>query len=578
MGKRFYVAVFLCICILPMLAVTAVGSVKGAGDNRDAVLNIMADELQREMAVLSKQDPPPYYVSYSITDSASTMISATFGALTYCEDSKDRELSVMVRVGDYQLDSTHALRGDHSDNRAETKSASEISIDNNEAAIRNAIWQKTDYEYKAAVERYSKVKADVSVRIEAEDESADFSKEPAPHADYIEPAIAPISVPKQLWENRVKQYSSTFLGDAAILSASSDFTFEISRKYLVTTEGARLVQNETYSHLRVFAYCKAADGMNLPMELNYSATTPEALPSHEKVAQDVESMLSKLKRLRVAPMVDPYTGPAILSGKAAGVFLHEVFGHRVEGHRQKSEEEGQTFKKKIGQAVLPKSISILFDPTRKEYRGQELMGYYRYDDEGIKGQPVHAIEKGVLRDFLMCRSPFEGFPRSNGHGRGVAGTIPVARQSNLILETSAPASDGELREQLISECKTQGKEYGLLFADIEGGSTYTGRDSANSFNVSPLEVYRIYADGRPDELVRGVDLVGTPLVMFSMIATAGDTPEVFNGVCGAESGDIPVAAVSPALLIRQVEVQRKGKSQERPPLLPRPDMDQEVTK
>jgi len=106
---------------------------------------------------------------------------------------------------------------------------------------------------------------------------------------------------------------------------------------------------------------------------------------------------------------------------------------------------------------------------------------------------------------------------------------------------------------------------------VVGGFTTTGRYRPNSFNVTPTEVYRIYVDGRPDELVRGVDLVGTPLAMFSQIECTGNDYAVFTGMCGAESGSIPVTAISPSLLVRTVEVQKKPKSQAAPPLLPKPD-------
>ena len=199
------------------------------------------------------------------------------------------------------------------------------------------------------------------------------------------------------------------------------------------------------------------------------------------------------------------------------------------------------------------------------------MGYYTYDDEGIKARPVTIIESGILKGFLMSRSPIENYPLSNGHGRAQAGYQPVSRQSNMLVTTTQPVSEQELREKLIELCKEQGKSFGLFFKDIQGGFTFTGRSLPNSFNLLPTEVYRIYTDGRPDELVRGVDLVGTPLVTLSMISDAGGTCEIFNGICGAESGSIPVSVVSPAILVTQVEVEKKSKSQDRSPILPRPD-------
>jgi TldD protein len=257
-------------------------------------------------------------------------------------------------------------------------------------------------------------------------------------------------------------------------------------------------------------------------------------------------------------------------GGAAGVFFHEVLGHRLEGHRQKLESEGQTFKKKLGEKVLADSIDIVYDPTIDRLNGSDLSGYYKYDDEGVKGQRVAVIENGILKRFLMGRNPIEKFSNSNGHGRGQAGFQPVSRQSNLIVQPKNPIPSSKLRQMLIDECLKRQKPYGLMFAQIEGGFTMTGRMVPNSFNVLPLVVYRIYTDGRPDELVRGVDLVGTPLTVFGKVTAAGDDPETWYGYCGAESGSVPVSQTCPSIFVSEVEVQKKEKSQDKPPILPAP--------
>ncbi len=216
----------------------------------------------------------------------------------------------------------------------------------------------------------------------------------------------------------------------------------------------------------------------------------------------------------------------------------------------RSNFDSQTFKAKVGEKVLPKYMSIVSDPSMRYFKNQDMYGFYKYDDQGMPGQKVTVVEKGVLQNFLMSRSPIEGFPKSNGHGRSQVGMDPVSRQSNLIVETSKPITDKELRKQLISECKKENKPYGYLFDQVTGGFTLTSRFQPNVFNVKPTMVYRIYVDGRPDELVRGVDFIGTPLAIFSEIAATGDSTAVFTGYCGAESGNIPVTAVAPALFIK----------------------------
>jgi predicted Zn-dependent protease len=309
--------------------------------------------------------------------------------------------------------------------------------------------------------------------------------------------------------------------------------------------------------------------MELPRYQTYFASNPSGFPSEAVIMKDVEKMITDLHALRTASVVDPYSGPAILSGPAAAVFFHEVFGHRVEGQRQKNEDEGQTFRKRVNQQILPADFTVLFDPTLRKLGDVELMGSYRYDNEGVQARPVTAVENGILKSFLMSRAPIEGFPVSNGHGRSQAGLTPVARQSNLVVHATKPVTHAQLVQLLIDQIKRDNKPFGLIFEDIEGGFTITQRMIPNAFNVLPIMVYRVFPDGR-QELVRGVDLIGTPLTTFSKIAAADDHEATFNGICGAESGGVPVSASSPALFISQIEVQKKLKSQDRPPLLPAP--------
>jgi len=322
----------------------------------------------------------------------------------------------------------------------------------------------------------------------------------------------------------------------------------------------------------ITASARAADGTDLSTFDTFEAVDAAGLPDDKKLLAAVDGVANDLTNLLSAPEAEPFVGPAIFSGRAAGVFFHEIFGHRVEGHRQKDETEGQTFTRSVGTKVLPDFLSVVFDPTRRRLDGIDLNGWYQYDDEGVQGQKVLAVDKGVLKSFLMSRSPIQGFDHSNGHGRRQPGLEVVSRQSNLIVESSNAVSEARLREMLLDEVRRQHKPYGLYFRDITGGFTTTARAGLQAFKVIPVIVYRVYPDGRPDELVRGADIVGTPLASFAKILATGDKPEVFNGYCGAESGSVPVSAVSPSILVSEIEIEKKAKSNDRPPLLPAPPM------
>ncbi len=539
----------------------------------DALLELLEDELKREMSALKNEENPPYFMSFRVEEKHSARVTATFGNVVDSDKSTKRYFTPMVRIGDYNMDNTRELRGGSGFENyfGNLPSFNLLPLENDEKAIRQLIWKVVDDQYRQAVDKYAKVKANTAVKVAAEDTSADFSRVKS-GVKYVEPPLKKSDYDYDLakWEEKVKKYSEPFLDDNRIFSGSASVRLGAERKYYVSSEDTKLAQNTIRARIMINAIIKSDDGMELPLYKSYFAYKPEDLPSDEEILKDVDEMVEKLKKLVEAPVVAPYEGPAILSGRASGVFFHEIFGHRIEGHRQKSEDEGQTFKKKVGGQILPEHMSVIFDPDMKEYGGHDLNGYYLYDDQGVKGQKVPVIDHGVLKEFLMSRSPIENFKHSNGHGRAQYGYKPVSRQSNLIVKTDDPKSKEDLRKILIEECKKQGKEYGYLFEDITGGFTLTGRTIPNSFNVMPTEVYRVYVDGRPDELVRGVDLVGTPLAMFSQIAEAGNDIGIFNGTCGAESGGVPVSACSPSIFVKKIEMQKKSKAQDKPPLLPRP--------
>ena len=560
------------ICLwLFFTAFTAAGI---GAETASPLLQAMREEMSRSIDLLKRQPVPPYFLSYEITETHLIRVGASFGALSYNNERRNRMLDIDLRVGDYALDNTHPVRGSLT-NWSDRFSRINIPIEDDVDAVRSVLWYHTDRKYKRALEQFTTVKTNVQVKVEEEDQSDDFSREPV--EQYVEePAF--LAVPRDEWVDRVKKYTAPFAKDGNIYDASASLLATVSTRRYVNSEGSEIQTSQVRYRLFIYAFTKADDGMELPRYESFSAFSPEGLPGDDEVLAIVDRMIADLQALRDAPVVAPYEGPAILSGRASGVLFHEIFGHRIEGHRQKREEEGQTFKKKVGERVLPESFSVIFDPTRKSIGGKDLVGAYAYDNQGVKARSVAVVENGIFRRFLMSRSPIENFPNSNGHGRKQAGYAPVARQSNLVVETSEPLSRDRLKEMLIEQCRNEGKEFGLYFEDIQGGFTITGRTIPNAFNVLPIMVYRIYADGR-EELVRGVDLIGTPLTAFSRIAAADDRIGVFNGTCGAESGGVPVAAVSPGIFISQIEVQKKTKSQERRPILdaPSPEPDEEKT-
>jgi TldD protein len=553
------------------IAAAVAGSLAAAGAAQaptPPVLVAMKEELDRSLAAMSNGDPAAYFISSTVADRQYSEVSGSNGALLTSTETRARWLEVQTRVGTYQLDDTHKL----ADRQPSwTSPGTSIVVDDDIPVLRREIWRETNRQFRAAGEALIKVKTSQQVQVQtAEGNAPDFSRE-KPHVS-IGPRVE-IKVDRKPWEEKVRAYTAAFSKSPEVLNSIATFTALGMNQYQVNTEGTQLAFSQIHYRLELYVQSKAPDGMDINRYANFDWLNPKDAPDDKVVFARIQTMTAETEALDKAPLVDPYAGPALLTGRAAAVFFHEVFGHRAEGFRQKDINEGQTFTSKIGEQILPDFISIKDDPTQAALDKQMLLGNYTFDDEGVPAENVQLVDHGVLKTFLMSRSPLVSIPQSNGHGRRQLGFVPVARQGNLIVSSSKSVTNDQLRQQLIDMVKAQGKPFGLLIDDIAGGFTFTGRQQPQAFQVLPLVVYKVYADGRPDQLVRGVDIVGTPLVSLTKIVATGDTPDIFNGYCGAESGSVPVSAVAPAILISEMEVQKKETSTDKPPILPAPAHD-----
>jgi TldD protein len=553
------------------LAIFAAGGILAwsapPADKGEAILlSTMQTELDRAKTSLAKSDPAPYFLSYEVYDQRSLMVSGTYGTIVTSNMGNHRWADVTMRVGSPAMDNTH------NENRDSGISSGALPLADDRDAIARTLWELTDREYRRATPAYAKVMTNNSVEAAEEDKSPDFSQE-APQAD-VEAPSAPIAFNQKEWEEKIRKYSALFRKYPQIYSSTVTLQVEQTTSYFVSSEGSRVETPGLMARLVVEADTRADDGMDLVRVETFESTKPDGLPSEKELTDKEEKMAQDLKALRNAPLAEPFDGPALLSGRAAAVFFHEVLGHRLEGHRQRGETEGQTFTKKVNQPVLPSFLSVYDDPTLGTINGVPLSGSYSHDDEGVPSQRVPLIQDGILKNFLMSRMPITNFSKSNGHGRHQAGFMPTGRQGNLIVQSTRTVKDSEMRAQLIDEVKKQGKPYGLYFEDVQGGFTLTTRELPQAFQVLPVIVWRVYPDGRPDQLVRGVDIVGTPLASLNRILLTGDKTEVFNGICGAESGSVPVSASAPAMLFSEMEVQKRSASRERPPILPAPGFEE----
>lgn len=543
-------------------------------DPAAATLEAMEAELSRAMHELKLKDhDAPYYVGYQVTDHDARSIDARYGALFADEQHAERRLYADVRVGSYAFDNSGVdpmIDIDLSAPDPGYEVRRDAPLDGDPAALRNALWLLTDDRYKRALSTYLKKRAKGVYSVEESGEQVpSFSREKP--ARYTEPA-APLTFDRERWSRVARRLSLAFKAHPEIFDSDVKIDAEQSRRAFVSSEGSRVATATTIYGVHLDAVTRAPDGQLLENTRDLYAPSEGGLADEAALLRVTEQLIAELLALRQAPVIDPYTGPALLAPEATGVLFHEAVGHRLEGDRQDDDTEGRTFKGQVGNPVLPRFITVADDPTLARVGDTPLNGFYRYDEQGVPAVKVPLVERGVLENFLLSRHMVKGFEHSNGHGRAAVGRAPAARMANLIVSAEPAHQLGwaALKARLIAEARRQGKPFGLIIKDMTGGNTNTSGSGYQAFKAQPRLVYRVDVKTGGEQLVRGVELVGTPLTVINKIDALGDTPGIFNGYCGAESGYVPVSTVAPAALISEVELQRTTKSNQRPPILASP--------
>jgi predicted Zn-dependent protease len=549
----------------------------------EMIIGAMKAEMERSMEKLSlKGYENPYYISYVIKETRDIEATAKCGAIFSFSDGTDRPGYVEVRVGSPEIDNSKGLEFDYDRDRPQSARLLDFDfpLENDAAAIRNRLWLLTDLLYKKAVADYMKKRGMLVFRAVREERANDFSVEEK--RTFVGPA-SELVFDKASWLGFLKRSSEVFLNYPELVDSAVEFSATHEKRYLVNSEGSSIVEDYTAYWLDAWAMAWSDDGMLLTHSIDYACRDHEELPGETEMAAAIEKMISELKSMQKAEEIKPCTVPAIFDPEMSSAFIHEAIGHRLEGSRLEEEEEGHTFKDKVGQKVLPEFLTLLDNPELREFNGKSLYGHYHFDEEGVPGQKIVLVENGILKNYLMSRRTAKGFPKSNGHGRLSIdsfgyyhwyGISPMSRMANLIVRSSNELSSEELEKGLIEECKKRGVEFGLIFEGTLGGHTSTAKYDYQAFTASPRLVYRLDAKTGARTLVRGVSLVGTPLNALDKIVATGDDYGVFNAYCGAESGVIPNTGIAPSILLSEIEVQKIAEEKERHPILPPPAFDE----
>jgi len=512
----------------------------------DPILKAMREELDRSKAQLKMDNvPAPYYIEYRVSDLDEYDAEAAFGALRQDQRSHGRVLRVVVRVGDYKLDSYFGPG---------VGVADFAPLDDDPIALRRQLWLATDRAYKIANEALAGKKAFLS-QYSTDQPIDDFA--PAPPLESIAP-LAKLDFSPGPWKDELVKATDLFRTDPKIQSLNGSIEFRAVNAYFLNTEGTTTREGYTVYTLRLAAETQAEDGMKLGRSPDYVGVSAADLPSEQKLLADTRAMLKSLAALRAAPLVEEdYRGPVLFSNDAATDVFDSLVGSNVLGIRPNPGDSARTtgeYSSNYKGRVLPEFLSVVDDPTRKDFNGKPLIGSYSVDSEGVRVAPVTVIQDGVLVKYLIGRTPIRDFPESNGHGRSAPGQPPSPSIGNLILQSKETSSPAELKKKLIEMCKDRGLAYGYYTETL--------------FGMDPRLLYRVYVSDGHEELVRGAvfNELDTRALRTGIVA-AGDDPLVSN-----RESQIPSTVIAPSLLFDELEVKRTDKKNDKLPEYPPPDL------
>ena len=531
-------------------------------------LHAMQQECERNAKHLKVPGyPRPYYLSYLMRDVHTLHLWGRLGNLNQVTNQGSRSVYCDCRVGSYRFDQVTEGGLDDHDTEAEAYEHLDMPIGPDVDALKYHLWKLTDIRYREAVRQYLRRRSQNINYIDTNSAIPSFRRARPIRHQRFEP-FSPVNLDR--WKRYVLSSSGLVKRYPQVKNSWVEVRIRDVTRVLVNSEGSRIVDQQRLCELSCDLWLLTRDGEGVSTRVNHMSASAGGLPDLKTFERQIRDKIRLLDALAAAPTIKSYAGPVLLAPGPAGIFFHEVLGHRLEGSRLLSTHEGQTFKRDRGKQILPADFNIYDDPTLKRSCGVELVGHYRFDDEGSRAQRADLIKRGRLVGFLSGRAPIlQGRHGNNGHARSEYHERPISRMANLVVEIDGGVTHERLKMLFMEEIRRQRLPFGIVVLEAEGGETATDAYDFQAFMGQISVALQVWADGRSN-LVRGVNFVGTPLTALRNVVAVGDTPHCENAYCGAESGLIPVSTTCPAALLSNLELQTNDSRKYAPYVLPMP--------
>lgn len=551
----------------------------------DPLMQAMREEVNRSVKLNLPNLEAPYFVEYVMDESDQFTVSASLGALVSRVHEHFRVPEVHVRVGDYKFDNTNFAGGGGGGSRYDLGA---FPLDNDYAVFRRYLWLGTDSVYKGAVEAISRKRAAVR-NINQTEQLNDFAHAEPVHL--VQPFLK-LTVDEKGWVDRTRNLSAVFSKYPDVKTSDVELHADNGGYYVVNSEGTEVKTQENVAFMRARATAQAHDGMSVHDSVAFYALDPGHLPSEEEMTRGLNRMAENVVALARAPKGEDYSGPVLFEAEAGPQIFGEVLAKNLVLSRAAVGARGgapsSEFEGRMGSRIMPDTFDVVDDPTQKEWRGKQLFGTYDVDREGVIPKPLHLVEKGALKSFLLTRQPVRGFEGSNGRARLPGRQSGVADISNLFIKSSETTPAADMKKKLIELIQARNKPYGIIVRKMDFPSTASRGEAVRILQgaqgtvhpvSAPLLIYKVFPDGH-EELVRGMRFRGFNARALKDIVTAGDDANVLDfmdndapfSLIGEGSYTTEVCIVAPSIIIDDLELHPVDDELPKLPVVPAPEM------
>lgn len=293
-----------------------------------------------------------------------------------------------------------------------------------------------------------------------------------------------------------------------ILKSNCSLVYSDTSKYFVSSDGSKIFQNSTDVIVDLAAIAHES-GLTQSVNITEGGRGGmEKITKECDIFEKAKFVSKKASQLIDAKPVKETKAKVVLNPDFVSLLTHEILGHPSEADRVLGKEMawagGAWWAGKIGEKIGSDNLNVFDDPTL-----EGSLGWYYYDDEGVKSSRTELVQNGTLINHLQNRETakvFDTNPTANMRATSYK-FMPLIRMACTCIDK------GDLEPQeMIKDVKD-----GFLVSNMKVPSIDMRR---YNWSISCQFAHKI-ENGEITDLLRDVIVLGTAPEFFKSIDACG---------------------------------------------------------